>query len=121
MTWMTIAAAAALFPGSVPGQDQATPPRGQSVAAANAEAHARSEDQIAVVDTTNARAEDVYARDMATYRTERRIAAADARLYARQQRAYADAMAAWRLQVEDCRRGRRAACEAPTPDPADFR
>jgi len=29
-------------------------------------------------------------------------------------------MAAWRLQVEDCRRGRTRACNAPTPQPADF-
>ena len=40
--------------------------------------------------------------------------------YDRQQHAYADAMAAWRLQVAECQAGHRKACDAPTPDPASF-
>ena len=39
----------------------------------------------------------------------------DAR-YVRQQRAYADAMAVWRIQVEECKRGHRKACDMPPPD-----
>ena len=39
---------------------------------------------------------------------------------ARQQMAYADAMAAWREQVAACRRGNNRACDAPTPRVADF-
>ncbi|MFS0736275.1 hypothetical protein ABC347_04415 [Sphingomonas sp. 1P06PA] len=42
------------------------------------------------------------------------------RRYARQQAAYAQAMADWRLQVIDCEDGVRAACDAPTPDPRDY-
>ncbi|HWI85674.1 MAG TPA: hypothetical protein VNT42_05035 [Sphingomonas sp.] len=43
----------------------------------------------------------------------------DAR-YARQQRAYADAMRVWRGQVYACKHGHPRACNAPTPDPAAF-
>jgi len=43
----------------------------------------------------------------------------DAR-YVRQQRAYADAMRAWRAQVWACTHGHPRACDAPTPNPADF-
>ncbi len=50
---------------------------------------------------------------------DRAVDRADAR-YARQQAAYADAMAAWRLQVEACHHGRTRACNAPTPTYADF-
>ncbi|MBS0284948.1 MAG: hypothetical protein JSS15_11065 [Proteobacteria bacterium] len=89
----------------------------------------------AVLDQSNAQAAvqaDVqqadaaqYQADVAAYRRamrahHRRIARQDAR-YARQERAYADAMAAWRLQVAACKRGNNAACNAPTPDPADYR
>ena len=65
-----------------------------------------------------------YARDVAAYRAALRgrahVIAADAAFQARQERAYADAMADWRVQVSDCRRGIRAACAAPTPDPVDY-
>jgi hypothetical protein len=43
----------------------------------------------------------------------------DAR-YMRQQGAYADAMAAWRLQVATCKKGKRKACEMPPPNVADY-
>ena len=43
----------------------------------------------------------------------------DAR-YVRQQVAYADAMTAWRAQVRACKNGYKRACNAPTPNPADF-
>lgn len=42
------------------------------------------------------------------------------RRYARQELAYADAMAAWRRQVNACHRGDRRACRAPAPRVADF-
>jgi|GEM_PF-2912862 len=42
------------------------------------------------------------------------------RRYARQQVAYAEAMAAWRVQVAACKRDDRRACAAPTPRVADF-
>ena len=44
----------------------------------------------------------------------------NARTHAAQQRAYADAMYVWRMQVRDCERGFQFACNRPTPNPADF-
>ena len=38
----------------------------------------------------------------------------------RQQNAYADAMAVWRVQVQACKKGSNKACEMPPPNPADF-
>lgn len=43
----------------------------------------------------------------------------DAR-YARQQRAYADAMSVWRIQVAECKKGKQAACRMPPPNVADY-
>jgi hypothetical protein len=65
-----------------------------------------------------------YDADMAEYRAALREhdarMADDAAYSARQERAYADAMTAWRIQSNDCKRGITAACRAPTPRPADF-
>lgn len=65
-----------------------------------------------------------YAADVEAYRRamrahHRQIARDDAR-YARQERAYADAMVDWRRQVYACKHGSNAACNAPTPNPADY-
>ncbi len=61
---------------------------------------------------------------MAAYReavrANRRDAMRDQSRYDHQQRAYADAMAAWRMQTEACNRGRLKACKLPTPNPADY-
>lgn len=43
----------------------------------------------------------------------------DAR-YARQQRAYADAMSVWRIQVAECKQGKQAACRMPPPNVSDY-
>lgn len=91
-----------------------------AVAEANRDAAAHAQHQTNMNATEVARYEEDRAAYIAALRTHRREAALDARIYDRQQRAYADAMYAWRVQVEDCRRGRRAACNAPTPDPANF-
>lgn len=40
--------------------------------------------------------------------------------YARQQRAYADAMAVWRIQVQECKKGHRRACDLPPPSVSDY-
>jgi hypothetical protein len=50
---------------------------------------------------------------------DRAVNRADAR-YVRQQRAYADAMAVWRWQVQKCKQGSQRACDLPSPNPADF-
>lgn len=65
-----------------------------------------------------------YDADMAIWRAEvranNRANRYSADLAAKQERAYADAMRLWRIQVADCRRGITAACRAPTPRPGDF-
>lgn len=65
-----------------------------------------------------------YSDDMAAYRdalrARRHTINSDARVYDRQQRAYADAMADWREQVYACEHGSNRACNAPTPNPADY-
>jgi hypothetical protein len=69
-------------------------------------------------------AQAAYDYDMANYLTALRArdatAAGNEAQYRAKQRAYADAMRAWRVQVWDCNRGIIAACRAPTPDPAAF-
>jgi hypothetical protein len=74
-----------------------------------------------IVNATN---QGQYEADMAQYRASvqqhnRAVARNEAR-YTRQQRAYADAMAAWRAQAAACDKGSRAACNLPTPNPADY-
>ena len=65
-----------------------------------------------------------YDTDMAAWMSAMRSRdariAADAAQYDRQQRAYADAMYVWRMQVRDCERGFQFACNRPTPNPADY-
>lgn len=65
-----------------------------------------------------------YAADREAYMAaliqhDRAVNRTDAR-YVRQQNAYADAMAVWRVQVTECKRGHRRACDMPAPNPADF-
>ena len=65
-----------------------------------------------------------YDADRAAYmdaliRHDAHVDRAEAR-WRRQQNAYADAMAVWRVQANACKRGDRRACNAPTPNPADF-
>ena len=72
----------------------------------------------------NAENQAQYEADVAAYRAAVQAHAAatmhdDAR-YARQQRAYADAMAQWRVQAAECKKGTKAACDLPTPDPAAY-
>ncbi len=50
---------------------------------------------------------------------DRAVDRTDAR-YVRQQRAYADAMAVWRVQVAECKKGRSSACKMPPPSVADY-
>lgn len=90
-------------------------------AASAAYSQARDDNRAAVEqaeETAEHRADrDAYVAALVAH--DRAVNRADAR-YARQQMAYADAMAAWRQQVAACRRGHDRACEAPTPRVADF-
>lgn len=107
---------------AVPALAQSTP--GSEAQEALAKANDPSKQPPTVTYSTDPASEANYQRDMAAYRalvTARKVAvASDAVRYARQQRAYADAMQAWRVQVDQCQRGNSKACKAPTPDPADF-
>lgn len=62
---------------------------------------------------------DLDAYDRAIVHHGQQISRQDAH-YAHQQRAYADAMEAWRIQTAACKRGHQTACNAPAPDPANF-
>ena len=73
---------------------------------------------------TNAASQAQYQQDVASYNEAMRahghqVAQQDVH-YAHQQRAYADSMEAWRIQDAACKRGHQRACNAPSPDPADF-
>ncbi|WP_267382340.1 MULTISPECIES: hypothetical protein [unclassified Sphingomonas] len=126
-----LASAALLSTGAIARQvsdtdntGHAQPAGAPGVAAANAVSAAQSQQQAAATDAVNAAVQGSADQDMAAYRqavmANHRIAANDARVYAHQQRAYADAMMAWRAQVEACHKGHPAACNAPSPNPADF-
>lgn len=89
---------------------------GQAGAAAQANAEAATQ--------TSAANQAQYDADRAAYMNalvahNHAVNRTDAR-YMRQQRAYADAMAVWRVQVDACKRGHQRACDMPAPNPADF-
>lgn len=85
---------------------------GQASAAAQANAGVSAADQAQYDADRAAYMDALAAHDHAVNR-------ADAR-YIRQQRAYADAMAVWRVQVAACKRGHQRACDMPPPNPAAF-
>ena len=99
-----------------------------SADASNQEAAAQANARQTAVDDANASQQAAnqaqYDQDMAAYRealrANHREAMADARHYDHQQRAYADAMRDWRRQVYACKHGSMAACNAPSPNPADY-
>jgi hypothetical protein len=75
--------------------------------------------------TARTEAEIQYDADMAAWlaalEARGEVIAADRSVYLANQRAYADAMAAWRRQTAACKSGATAACKLPTPNPADYR
>jgi hypothetical protein len=68
--------------------------------------------------------EKQYALDQTAYRAavaaRREKMQMDEVTFQRQSSAYADAMAAWRVQVRACEEGKKAVCEMPAPRPQDF-
>ena len=80
---------------------------------------------IAANQMSNAANQGQYALDRAAYDKAmrehgRQVASQDAR-YMHQQQAYADAMETWRANKYACeKKGHISACNAPTPDPADY-
>lgn len=95
-------------------------PNRDEVAAANSTTSGSSVNTAAIQADLQAQ----YNADMAAWldgmRARDARIAANASQYDRQQRAYADAMYVWRMQVRDCERGYQFACNRPTPNPADF-
>ena len=93
------------------------------VAAANSTANITSGSSVSAA-AIQADLQAQYNADMAGWLTamnERdKTIVRNARAHAAQQRAYADAMYVWRMQVRDCERGFQFACNRPTPNPADF-
>lgn len=79
---------------------------------------------IQATQNQNAANQAQYESDLAAYDAAMRahghaVAQQDVH-YARQKRAYADAMEAWRVQDYACRHGSSRACNAPAPDPANY-
>ena len=72
----------------------------------------------------NAANQNQYELDRAAFRAQvaarREKIMVDEDAYAKQQNAYADAMGAWRIQTDECKRGILKSCKKPTPVPADF-
>lgn len=98
-------------------------PNRDDVAAANSSANVTSGSSVNAA-AIQADLQAQYTSDMASWLST--MSARDAKMtanaaqYDRYQRAYADAMYVWRMQVRDCERGFQFACNRPTPNPADF-
>lgn len=110
-----------------PGYDKTTP-RTQAVNAVEGPVTDRlntvSAEGAQIMNTTMAVDKQLYEADRQAYwaalvRHDARVKQSDAR-WQRQQAAYADAMAAWRFQVAECKRGNRKVCDMPTPTPEQF-
>jgi hypothetical protein len=116
LTFAALAVASPALAQTAPADNTSS----SAVADANNQAAAQAQHQTNMNANDQARYEEDRAAYIAAVRSRHHEAAVDAHIYDRQQRAYADAMYAWRVQVADCKHGRRAACNAPTPDPANF-
>lgn len=124
------AAAAVAFTTAAPAQEQTTPPSPENQAANVREKPVTGALNNAVQTNLvgqfemNAEQQGQYEIDRKQYRdaVRERAAAigADTARYLRQEEAYARAMFAWRVQTEDCRRGKLKECSKPTPVPADY-
>lgn len=113
MTFRTILFAAGLSLAAMPAVAQPAGPDTQQL-------NSRS----ATYAHLNAQARVQYEADQQAYyaglRQHRRaVDRTDAR-YARQQTAYADAMAAWREQVRQCQKGHQRICKQPAPRVSDY-
>lgn len=139
MKMTSIALALALLGNTATVTAQTTPPapatsgsendvNSPDVAAANRDVEAQAAARQSAVADANAGAQAgadaQYAADLAAYRAalraHHREVALDARIAEHKERAYADAMADWRRQVYACKHGSTRACNAPTPDPANY-
>jgi hypothetical protein len=85
---------------------------GQSDAAASASASTSVANQAQYDVDREAYVTALVKHDRAVDRTDAR--------YMRQQRAYADAMSVWRVQVQECKKGHQRACELPPPNVSDY-
>ena len=117
-TFLTLAVLLPL--AATAAQAQSAP---QTAQQANTEAAAQAAAPSAA-DSINAANQAQYQSDLAAYeeslRASHHEAIRDQAHYQHQRRAYADAMAAWRQQAYACDHGSTRACNAPSPNPADF-
>ncbi|WP_174274727.1 hypothetical protein [Sphingomonas bacterium] len=125
----TILAGALAAALAMPALSQAYDPNSPQPAPASpnpgttaANASVMTDAQITTATTAEGQAQ--YEADRAAYMTalaqhDAAVDRTDAR-WARQQRAYADAMAVWRWQVSECKKGHQRACNMPTPNPANY-
>ena len=111
--------AAGLLLATAAGAQDTTAPQQSAIRANNQAAVADAAQAGAASDAQAQYASDVAAYDAALARHDAR-ADRTAERYHHQQRAYADAMAAWRAQDYACRHGSSRACNAPAPDPSAF-
>jgi Ni/Co efflux regulator RcnB len=105
-----------------PRTDAINAPNEPARAAANAQVAAQS--GAPAQPTLSAEAQAQYASDREAYRASlrqhNRDITANESFYSERELAYADAMRAWRAQAAACHHGSQAACNAPSPDPADY-
>ncbi len=117
---LVVAPAFAQTSQHTPEHDAASAGSAPTTAVANGEVAGAADAQTAAGDANTVQ----YASNVAAYdaavRAQHRATMADEAHWRHQQRAYADAMAAWRDQVAACKAGHERACTAPSPDPAAF-
>ena len=125
-----VAAAPLMAQTSYPGTDSPTKTDPAHVAADAAEKpqtqslNNEVDSNIAHTEVANAANQAQYYADKAAYiaamREHRRDVAITDDVFIRQQAAYAQAMADWRVQTAACKRGHQRACDLPSPDPMNY-
>ncbi|UAK22889.1 hypothetical protein [Sphingomonas nostoxanthinifaciens] len=108
----------------MPGQAAADAQSQPAVQSLNAQAAGAAQAQAATAGQPSPEAQAQYDADRAAYmdalaKHDMAVDRTNIR-YVRQQRAYADAMAVWRVQVMACKKGKQRACDMPPPNPADY-
>jgi hypothetical protein len=117
---LTIALAFLAAPVVVQAQDARHDAVDAVEAPITAELNSRVTSDLYGTQARNAQAEAEYDARMRQYEQADDASSQAQARYSYQQRAYALAMSDWRAQVAACRDGYTRACDAPSPDPADY-
>ena len=118
MLRIVIALTAASLAAGAGAQMQPSAVRANNEAAAQINARQDAQ-QMRNMDARSQYSQDLAAYDSAMMRHDRRTDRR-ARRYRQQQRAYASAMRDWRQQTYACHHGNNRACNAPSPNPANY-